>query len=227
MSVPAPVGAGTNDERDEGGEGHSPLEERCRIPRACIPPNHEIFTSQEMSADKSRFALRIVLYPVHDASPGRVKNRAAKKRSYRLHSKGFAGVGRRAAGPLQGRATLGQSQRQPAPAPTTSATRAATAIAPFRSVAASSARAYQRITRSFTSKRWPQFGPVLRAHPVRGGDRRIPIKREIPAGFSGARTSRSRPGRAGARRRPATPRRAAAARPAPRRSAPPPAARSG
>ena len=76
MSVPAPVGAGTNDERDEGGEGHSPLEERCRIRHACVPPNHEIFTSQEMSADKSRFASRIVLYRVHDASPQRVKHLA-------------------------------------------------------------------------------------------------------------------------------------------------------
>ena len=74
MSVPAPVGAGTNDERDESGEGDCPLEERCRIRHACIPPNHEIFTSQEMSADKSRFANCIVLYPVHDASPQRVKN---------------------------------------------------------------------------------------------------------------------------------------------------------
>src|SRR5437868_5870436 len=74
MSVPAPVGAGTNDERDESGEGDCPLEERCRIRHACIPPNHEIFTSQEMSADKSRFANCIVLYPVHDASPQRGKN---------------------------------------------------------------------------------------------------------------------------------------------------------
>src|SRR5581483_10434608 len=49
-SVPAPVGAGTDDERDECGKCHSPLEERGRIQRACIPPNHEIFTSQEMSA---------------------------------------------------------------------------------------------------------------------------------------------------------------------------------
>src|SRR5207248_11519668 len=76
MSVPAPVGADTNDERDEGGEGRSPLEERCRIRHACVPPNHEIFTSQEMSAEKSRFASRIVLYRVHDASPQRVKHRA-------------------------------------------------------------------------------------------------------------------------------------------------------
>src|SRR5690348_12418349 len=50
-SVPAPIGAGTDDERDECGESNRPLEERCRIECACIPPNHEIFTSQEMSAE--------------------------------------------------------------------------------------------------------------------------------------------------------------------------------
>ena len=71
-----------------------------------------------------------------------------------------------------------QSQRQSAPAPTTSATRAARATAPLRSVAASDTRAYHRITRSSPPRRCPQISPVSLSassfirytmHPHKGG----------------------------------------------------------
>ncbi len=68
-SVPAPIGAGTDNERDERGQSHRPLEERCRIECACIPPNHEIFTSQEMSADKTRSHVAYFAGPQRIASP--------------------------------------------------------------------------------------------------------------------------------------------------------------
>jgi hypothetical protein len=49
-SVPAPIGAGTDDERDESRESHRPLEERGRVQRACMPTNHEIFHLLEVAA---------------------------------------------------------------------------------------------------------------------------------------------------------------------------------
>src|SRR5438270_351583 len=99
MSVPAPVGAGTNDERDESGEGDCPLEERCRIRHACIPTNHEIFHLLEVAAfGSSGYGLILSMLEIR-ASPGSVRFRLVLGgRTCRLHP-GRARARRRPAPP--------------------------------------------------------------------------------------------------------------------------------
>src|SRR5579872_4212774 len=147
MSVPAPISADTNDERDEGGEGDGALEERCRIECACIPPNHEIFTSQEMSA-VSPVSQSHPLRSGGDVIPRKGEGRSAIgafiPASFRMRYRGESRHG-----PSPDRGTLrSQCQRQPAPEPTTSAATATRAM---------DARAYQRITRCSPPLRWPQL----------------------------------------------------------------------
>ena len=117
-----------------------------------------------------------------------------------------------------------QSQRQSAPAPTTSATSAARAIAPLSSVAASSARVYQRITRSSPPRRCPQKSPVSQANPRVFARDRIPRKgdRVTPGG-----RWRSRRPRGGSRLRAAPPRPVGCAPPLRPRCGPLPVGRSG
>src|SRR5437868_331632 len=75
MSVPAPAGAGTDDERDESRECHRPLEERGRVQRACMPTNHEIFHLLEVAAfGSSGYGLILSMLEIR-ASPGSVRFR--------------------------------------------------------------------------------------------------------------------------------------------------------
>src|SRR4051794_11143446 len=117
MSVPAPVGADTNDERDEGGEGHGPLRS---VAASDTRAYHRITRSSppRRCPQMSRFASRIVLYRVCDASPQRVKNRAWEAAHTGFIPRDPRGPAALGSGPRERSNVLDQSQRQSAPAPT-------------------------------------------------------------------------------------------------------------